>query len=111
MKEIVKNRLFALLPTEENLKLLAEYPHSFSNQDHILIICGEDVPGALEITSELIRFLQDADREWLMLESRKILEEQKEQYAEQVLIAQKEFFRRFKELLEKEKEAVNSGEQ
>lgn len=110
MTELPRYRLWAMLPTGDNLKKAAQYKRSYANSDHVLII-SEDAPaGAVELKEEYYSLLKQEDWAWIYAESDRIRREQEEQYHDELIKRQEDFLKRFEEGLKARKaEMLNGG--
>lgn len=102
--------LYCLLPTNENIDRLDKYEMAFANQDHCLVISETAPENAAEIGEDDIPLLGTDDWEWIFAMSNRIRQKQEQQYHEQLIAKQREFFDRFEALLKQQaKEIANAS--
>ncbi len=76
MMELPKNRLWALLPTNENLTNIVSFPYRFANSDHCLVISPDAPKDAIELDEADYKLLGTDDMAWIIETSEQIKADQ-----------------------------------
>lgn len=105
-------RMYAMRPTDENVRLAIEERFHRITTKYILIYTGKkyEQDDIAEISQTNIEALSKDDREWLDNCNLELLHEFQENHMETIQQAQVDFLREFQHELEQEQERLNGRE-
>ncbi len=107
MMELPRNRLWALLPTNENLANIVSFPYRFANSDHCLVISPDAPKGAVELKETDYKFLGADDMAWIIETSEQIKADQMAELERQRDEELETFLKRFELALQDKMEGVD----
>ena len=101
---IEDNKLWACVPTEQNLQALKKFSHFKATPEYCLVISPDGEDWMVEIEGENVSLLTEPDWQWIVAESEKIRREDEERYRAELLASQDEFLKRFADELKRIRE-------